>query len=58
MGVLKSKQNCLIVCALTPTLLTQLLQTECWSRANFEGAPAPAPELFAILSLLRFQLRS
>ena len=30
----------------------------CWIRANFEGAPSPAPERFAILSLLRLQLRS
>ena len=29
-----------------------------WSRASFEGAPAPASKLFAILTLLQLQLRS
>ena len=31
----------------------ELFLLGCWSMVNFEGASAPAPELFAILSLLR-----
>ena len=43
----------LILQEISQTPFSDATKAGCCSRANFESAPAPAPELFAILSLLK-----